>query len=325
MTECLSPLKMIEAFIKIRFKQFYRWTIEMGLIRLIFLIGLLGFIAFILFKQTSKIPNAYYVSGAFLLMVILIHIKRQDKIFLKIHFINYKLIYLAEYLLLIIPVIVSLIYHFQWIIAVSILCAIGAIVNIDIKKPKQRNLNTKLQQLIPYDCFEWKAGIRKTLFLIITFWMIGLSTSFFIGSVPIVIFILGILPLGFYEKGEPLQMVLAYEMGSNKFLFHKIKMQTILFSVLSIPLMVGFMIFHFERWYIPIAEYFIFISLHTYVILAKYAFYEPNKKSGALQLFGIIGVMGTIIPVLIPVVWLLSIRFYFKSRKNLNFYLNDYN
>lgn len=85
------------------------------------------------------------------------------------------------------------------------------------------------------------------------------------------------------------------------------------------------MVFHHDIWYIPIIEYFIFISLYIYVILTKYAFYEPNSKSKAAQVFGVIGVIGGIIPVLLPVVWLLSIRFFFKSKENLNIYLNDYN
>lgn len=315
---------MIEALIKIRFKQLYRGIIGIGMIRMIFLIGLLGFVIIFLFIQSSMIPNAYYITIVNLLIVTLVQIRRQDKIFLKSHFVNYKLIYFAEYILLIIPIIFCLLYHSQWILAVSVIFEIGAIVNFDFKLT-QRSLNTKIQQFISYDCFEWKAGIRKTLFSIIILWIIGLGTSFFIGSVPIVIFIFGIIPLSFYEKGEPYQMILAYKMSTNKFLFYKVKLQIVLFSILTIPLMVVFLIFHFEMWYIPVVEYFLFISLHVYFILTKYAFYEPNSKSDAAQLFGAFGAIGTIIAVFIPIVWLLSIRFYFKSREKLNFYLNDYN
>lgn len=315
---------MIKALIKIRFKQLYRGIIGIGLIRMIFLIGLLGFVVLLMFSQLSKIPNAYYITVAYLLMVTFIHIKRQDKLFLKSHFINYKLIYLAEYFLIIIPIQFFLVFHFHWILAVSVLVGIGVIVNYDYK-PTQRSINTKIQKFISNDCFEWKAGIRKMLFPIIAIWIIGLCTSFFTGSVPIVIFIFGIIPLSFYDKGEPFQMILAYEMSTNKFLFYKIKLQIILFSILTIPLIAVFLIFHFELWYVPVIEYFLFVSLHIYFILTKYAFYEPNSKSAAAQSFGAYGAIGTIIFVFIPVVWLLSIWFYFKSHKKLNFYLNDYN
>lgn len=315
---------MIEAFVKIRLKQLYRGLIDIGLIRIIFLIGLLGFIGFILFVKTSKYPDSFYVTGITALIILAVHTKRQDKSFLKTNFANYKLICFVEYLILASIIIAFLIFHFQWIPLLFLLSALYLIIHLDLKT-KKRNLNTRLQQFIPSECFEWKGGVRQTLFILITLWIIGLCTSFFIGSVPIVLFILGIIPFSFYEKGEPYQMILAYEMGTNQFLFHKIKMQISLFSVLTMPLIAAFMVFHYERWYIPIAEYFIFISLYIYLILTKYAFYEPNSKSTSAQVFGSIGAFSGIIPVFLPVIWLLSIRFFFKSKENLNFYLNDYN
>ena len=123
------------------------------------------------------------------------------------------------------------------------------IVHLDLKK-KLSNRNTWLQQSIPSECFEWKGGVRQTLFILIPFWVIGLCTSFFIGSVPITLFILGIIP---------------------------------------------------------------------------FSFYEPNSKSPSVQIFSALGITCGIIPLLLPVIWLLSIRFYFKSKENLNIYLNDYN
>ena len=315
---------MIQAFINIRFKQIFRSLEGLGLIRAIFLIGLLGFIGFVLFIQTALTPNSSYTVGFYLVIITLIQVKRPDKRFTEINFNNFKLIFLIEYLLLMFPLFICLIYHSQWIQVISVVVFTLLIVNLDIKL-KRKSLNTSIQKLIPSDCFEWKGGVRNTLILIVPLWIIGLGTSFFVGSVPVVIFILGILPLSFYEKGEPIQMILSYEMGTNRFILHKIRMQLALFTILTIPLIIAFISFHPDIWYIPIAEYFIFISSHIYVILTKYAFYQPNNKTSSAQVFGAIGALGLIIPVFIPLIWLLSIRFYFKSRENLNFYLNDYN
>lgn len=315
---------MIEAFVKIRLKQFYRGMTGIGLIRIIFLIGLLAFIVFVLFIETSKAPDSYYVTGITSLILFMVQAKRQDKLFLKANFDRYKRICFVEYLILASIPLAFLIFHFQWIPLLLLISAIYLIIHLDLKS-KQRNLNTRLQQLIPTKCFEWKGGVRQTLFILIPLWMIGLGTSFSIGSVPVVLFILGVIPFSFYEKGEPYQMIIAYEMGTSQFLFHKIRTLIAMFSILSIPLIAAFLVFHPEIWYIPVIEYFIFISLYIYLILTKYAFYEPNCKSTSAQIFGIIGAIGGIIPVFLPVVWLLSIRFFFKSKENLNIYLNDYN
>jgi hypothetical protein len=317
-------ITMIQAFIKLRFRQIFRATKGLGLIRIIVLTILSAILVIGLFTQTEKTPNSFYVTGLCLIIITLIQVNRHDKRFLQIHFSNSKLIFLTEYLLLMSPLFICLIYGKQWIPLISSIALTSLIINLDFKI-RQKSLNTSFQKMIPSDCFEWKGGVRKTLVLIVALWIIGLGTSFFIGSVPIVLFILGILPWSFNERSEPLHMILAYELGPTKFLIHKIKMQLSLFSILSIPLIIAFLLFHPVKWYIPIAEYFIFITSYIYIILAKYSFYQPNNKSTGAQAWVAIGAMGMIIPVFIPVVWLLSIRFYFKSRNNLNFYLNDYN
>jgi len=316
--------EMIQAIFKIRLKQIYRITKGIGIIRWAFLMGLFGFIAYVLFKQTGIFPNSYYSIGIYMTMIFLFQTNRNDKSFLKIHFNNYKLILLLEYTLLLIPLLICLIYYNYWILTISVIVFTSLIINLNFKL-RQKSINSFIQKLIPSNCFEWKSGIRKTLFVIIAFWTIGLFTSFFIGSVPVVLFILGLFPLSFYDKAEPIQMILSHEMGTNKFLFYKIKMQLTLFTILSFPLIIAFLIFHIDRWYIPIVEFIILSTTHIYLVLTKYAFYKTNSKSSGAQAFGVIGTLGIIMPVFIPLVWLLSIRFYFKSLKNLNFYLNDYN
>ena len=73
------------------------------------------------------------------------------------------------------------------------------------------------------------------------------------------IFIIGISMFSFYEKCEPYQMIIVFEKNSKDFLLYKIKRQTVLFSILIIPLIFLFLFFHLDKWYIPIVEYFVFI------------------------------------------------------------------
>ena len=314
---------MIKALLIIRLKQFYRGIIGIGLIRIIFLIGLIGFLGLFLYTKTSDKSTSQLVSIGLLSLIILIQIRRGDKLFLKSHFSNYKFLVLAEYVVISFPILLLLVAYSQWVSLIYFLSLL-LILHLDLK-PKYSSLNTKLQLLIPSDSFEWKAGIRKQLFIIVPIWIISAGTSFFIGSVPIAIFILGILTFSFYERGEPYQMILSYELNAKKFLFLKVKRQIQFFSIITIPLVGLFLIFNFDRWYIPVAEFLIFCSIHIYVIMTKYAFFEPNKISPAARTIGGIGVLGGIIPVFLPVVWILTVWFYLKSINNLNYYLDDYN
>jgi hypothetical protein len=320
----ISARNMIVAFIKLRLMQFSRALSGLGLIRSLFLMGLAGFAGVFIFSLTSEYPGSYYVSGGFVLLIMSIQSKRPDKLFLKSNFVNYKLICFAEYLLLVSPALVFLVIHLQWIPVLILIASVTLLVHWEFKL-KQYYHFALLQRLIPSESFEWKAGVRKNMVFLIPLWITGIGASFFTGSVPVVLFVLGIIPFSFYEKGEPFQMIIASELSAGRFLFGKVKTLVLIFTVISFPLITAFLIFHSGRWYIPLAEYFIFISLYIFLILTKYAFYEPDSKSPAAQTIAAIGILCGMIPVFLPVVWLLSVRFYFKSRKNLNFYLNDFN
>ena len=314
---------MIKSFVKIRLLQLYRGLTGAGLLRIIILAGLLFALSVAVYIQTIKRPDAYFVMAAGLLIISLIQLARKDKTFLKCCYNWHKLIYLIEYLIISFPILIVLLLNKQWQVFIIYQALIFIVIQIDIT-PKHKSLNSKLQRLIPSKAFEWKAGIRKTLFVVIFVWLIALGTSFFVASVPIGIFFLGIIVLSFNEMCEPWQMIILYEKKPELFLWDKIKYHIMLFSVVTAPLIIAFIIFHTQLWYIPVIEYLVFVSISIYLIFVKYAFYVSNQKSVATQIYEIIGIFGLTL-VLLPVIWLLSGYFYFKAYSKLNHYLNDYN
>ncbi|MDR2011006.1 MAG: hypothetical protein LBQ22_11075 [Bacteroidales bacterium] len=315
---------MIKSFLKIRFVQIYRSIKEIGSFRIIFLAVLFFLGIYALYTYCNDYKNSFYITAGFIVIITLLHISREDSLFLKVSCDNYKQIYFTEYLLYSTPLILCLLINKQWIQFLIIPLALSIIVNLEFKF-KPQNKNYKILKLIPDRLFEWKSGVRRYLYVIIIIWIAGFIGSFFIATVPVTIFIFGIIPVAFYSMCEPYQMIIIYEMKASRFLFTKIKYNLIAFSILVLPLITMFIIFHTDVWYIVIAEYIIFLSVHTYQILTKYAFYEPNEKYSAAQIFEILGILGLLIPLFLPLVWLLSIYFYFKSKERLKIYLNDYN
>ncbi len=314
---------MIKELLIIRLKQILRGISGIGLFRLLFLLGITGFAIWFLYLKTVTIKESLVVSFGYLILIALVHIKRVDKLFLNTHFSNYRLIMFVEYILLFLPVMIIFVIRGYWFLLVSV-PGLFLVVNLEIK-PQISSLNTKIQTLVFRDSFEWKAGLRKHFFIIVPVWCLAVLTSFYIGSIPVAIIIIGISIVSFYEKCESLQMLEAYELGAKQMLSLKIRRQLQLFSIITLPLICLFLLFNIDYWYIPLAEYLIFCSLHIYTIMTKYAFFEPCRKSSASQTFSSIGIIGGVFPLLLPVVWGLTIWFYFKSINNLNLYLNDYN
>nr|MDA3865190.1 hypothetical protein [Salinivirgaceae bacterium] len=96
---------MIKTLLKIRLKQIYREISGIGLIRLIVLAGIIGFVGLALYIPASDKSTSQYISIGFLLVVMLIHLKRRDKLFLKSHFSDHKILMLSEYIVLSVPFI----------------------------------------------------------------------------------------------------------------------------------------------------------------------------------------------------------------------------
>ncbi|WP_066632957.1 hypothetical protein [Labilibacter marinus] len=315
---------MIKAFITIRLKQISRNLIGVGLFRLLFVLSLIVFAGISLFNSCVNAIYAFYSSAGFILVLSLIQLRRKDKTFLKTHFASYQLLYFVEYQLLALPVHLCLLFHQKWEPFIMLVLGIFLIPFLNYSLV-QRSLNTKLQTLIPDDSYEWKAGIRKLLWLILPLWITGLCTSFVMASVPVVMVIIGFVVLSFYERCEPYQFIIASERSAGKFILHKIKLQIVIYTFITFPLLLAYMVFHSTYWYIPVVAYFLLTTLHIFIICTKYAYYQPNEKLPAAQSMGAIGVMSVIIPVFLPFVWGASVVFYFKSKHKLNNYLNDFN
>jgi hypothetical protein len=314
---------MISLILTIRFKQLGRIVNNLGLGRFIFIVIIIAMITLFIFMSIRSRDGVYFSTGIWLLLILTLHLKRKDLSFLLTHIEKYRFLLVIEYIVISIPVIAGLIY---WNHYADFALFLGLLIGIAFitRSIRKITLNTWLQQLIPDECFEWKAGIRNSLIYLAPLILLGFACAGWPGTIPIVMILIGLIALGFTEKNEPLPLLLMFEKSSYKFLLFKIGNQLKLYSILVIPLMIVYIIIHYEYWYIVAAFYLLNIVVQTYAILSKYSFYQPHVITGS-QAFNIIGSISIVVPLLLPLILVLGIRFYFKSVSNLNQYLYDYN
>ena len=318
-------VKDINAILLMRLKQIHRIIAQLAIVRLLILLIACLYLLITVYVTSKGLQNAILLSCIWMLIIVFIHAKRSDRIFLNINMEFDKLIYGVEYIVLSIPLIICLLLRRQWLTIICLVICILGISSLKINQNKQRKtLNTHLQQLIPYGMYEWKAGIRQYFFPIAITWLLGLIMAFFFASVPVALFIIGLLIFDFYKINESWQILLSCQRNADKFLYFKIKQHVTLFSIITLPLIVAFMIFHFENWYIVVAEFVILLSVHIYAILLKYAFYSHDRNE-VNPVFLMVGLFIGLIPITTLVLWLLSMYIFCKAKKNLIFYLNDYN
>lgn len=315
---------MIAKLLHIRLKQLLRASSEIGIFRIIFMLALAIYGSFALFVKLGESSSNEIIISVFLFILLSIHANRKDKTFLKLYVKKPSFVYAIEYFILSLPLLLLFIYYNLWTYFFIIICSI-VIISIINLKINHKNYNTKLQRLIPYDNFEWKSGFRNRFIILVSIYFLSIATSFFIGSIIISMFVLGLIIMSFYEKNESFTMLIAQELNPKTFLVKKIILHLVSYSVFSAPLIFSFLVFHFEYYYIPLLIYLVFAILISYNILLKYAFYSPNHETNGTQIFSAIGSISVIIPFMLIVVFILGTKFYFQAIKNLKPYLNDFN
>ncbi|WP_211093284.1 hypothetical protein [Flammeovirga agarivorans] len=314
---------MLKQLIFIRFKQTQREIQSLGWWRSLLFLSIIVGSYYVLFLKTESSDFSLISSLVSSSLLVFLHFVRNDKEFLNTFSSSTFIFFLLEYLILSIPLIVLLIVHFHWLPLSIILLAILLVPLIKWKR-SSKAINNKIIQLIPYDFYEWKSGVRKYFYPFLLLWLGIFFGSFQFAVVPIGLVVLWLVIFSFFEVNEPASFLIALELPPKEFLFLKVKRQVMMYNQLALPLIFVYYIFHYNEWFLPIVELSILMVLNIYIVILKYAFYHPNEKSAASQTLSSLGVLSIFIPFLIPALFILIIRFYFKAIDNLNFYLNDF-
>lgn len=314
----------ISALLKVRLMQFLRLLIELGIVRL--LIAVVGLIVGCL-GVVSVLENAEQIEWSLLAVfgtLAVLHIKRSDTVFFQLYAERAILIFQIEYILMVLPLALLFLLTGFWQLAIgSFLTAL--VVPFIRMRSKSFTLNSWLQKIIPSQAIEWKSGARKMLVPLVLIWLVGLLGAYLIPAVPIALLLLGMLVSGFYEKMESLPILLSSELNPSQFLRMKVLTSLSIFSVICLPLIILFMVFHTEQFYIPLIEFLLFSLLLAFAIFVKYAFYLPETDATSNQMLLAIGFMGIFIPFILPVFLFFILRYYYKAKQNLNLYLHDFN
>lgn len=314
----------INMLIRLRLIQSFRLASALGLPRLLILIAILiGFIALI-FAKTKLESEAMITLLLSLAILFLLHQSRADQHFVVQNHIHPWRWFLPEYVLLLSPVWVSILLHrhFAVLLLLGLLWPISH-YRASIHTKQKPIIRSRLIHWIPSGSFEWKAGIRRTYYLFIFIWVAGLAVAPNLVLLPLSMMIEAILVASFYERNESLPMLTSYELTANQLIKQKIEHNARMFGLLMLPHTLIYMVFHPNFWFVTPLLLLLLILIQSYAIVVKYTFYDPQSGSPANSFFQSLGAVAIIVPMLLPLILLLGIRFYFKSLQNLHPLLDD--
>ena len=274
----------MKEYFELQFKMLNRKMIEFGL-PLIIGYTLLPFVFILLSNYIfSKTEFASYLYGFIVLGFVskLSEPKRND--FLKSIFSkrSYLKLRVVENLIYSMPFLFFLAYKglFISLVVISLLAISITLFNFST------GLNFTIPTPFSKKPFEFTVGFRKTFFVFpIAYFLTYISIK--VGNFNLGIFsmlLVGIICFSFYSKIENEYFVWNFNLSSKEFLFEKIKICLVNFTLLTLPIIIALSIFFFSE-IDNLIVFFILCYLYlTTIIFAKYSSFpnEMNLTQGIL-------------------------------------------
>lgn len=316
---------MISSYLKIRACQLRRIVITIGIVRSLFLATLIAALECLISIRIDDSNSAALFSGLVVILIGSIHLKRGDYTFLKIVSNNYRLLFITDYLILSLPILIPLLFKGELTVVGAHLALIAVIALAPQFKFPEINRGSILIRVLPSYAIEWIAGVRRFHIIIIVISILGLLFSYMYACSILVIFVLGLIVTSFNEREEPYQFIILFEKKSSDLLNFKLKTQITLFTLLVLPQIIMFMVFHIERWYVVSIEYIVFCSILILTIVMKYSNVTHKPTFRAPNVMAFIGMGCALSVVLLPITWIVIYLSYSRAINSLNFYLDDFN
>lgn len=307
-----------------RFVQIRKVIVGLPFPYLLVLLGIILCCGIALVELCKELLYASGMVAVFVVFLLIFHSGRKDVRFIELIEERPWKVFVTEYLITSLPVVLILFLAGNGLLAPVFLLII---VLIGFTKQRKRKTNTRavFSKMIPSGCFEWISGFRRkgtSIAILYIAAMVALPIPYLSF---LFLFLFTALISDFYSDCESEQLLGVKELPAKPFLHHKLKGGIGLFLFLVLPVLIAYMLLHPGSWFLAPA-FGIFASLNIILfIVNKYAMYVPNEKIRSGQVLLSLSLLGIFIPVFIPVTIAFCIRNYIRALSGLSNYLYAYN
>jgi len=312
---------MISLILKLRLRQIVRELQALGPIYSLILLAGLVFLIRFAYLSVYSFQNISLLLVGWSAVLLTIHVKRKDRRFLSRLSFSSKYIFIVEYLMVSIPIIIIVGRCFPYLL-IPFLVFVYLLALFKITKEKFKT-TTKNYSFIPSQLFEWRAGIRSLSFYVfISIYLSSYVGLYFPYMSLVMCWILNSIICSFYQQTESRFMLRSMASNSKQLIIRRIFLAYKAQSILLVPIHILYAIIYTDQIIISLVAYLLFAIILIFCIISKYAFYEPNQSSGPSSIYLGLGQLSVFIPILIPLPILLSIAWYPKAIKKLNYYFH---
>lgn len=303
--------------VAIRFRQFWRAILRLGLFRTLVLLCLLCWLA--AFSLHFAASNPMELAIMCMVLVLFIHTRRADLGFIRTHLPLPSLKIATEYAILLLPFALIVAPHCAWAAAAMLLGAAAmGWMPIPQTTPK-RARHAKLLNHVPAHSFEWIAGLRTFLWPMLCLLIGGIALAWLPYISIVMAMGAALCVVNFYQTQEPRGMIEALGLAPAHFLRLKMLWPVGMLSILLLPVLGAYAAWHPAEWYI--ALYFLLNAMLSVMcaVVLKYGF------NGHILLNAILNLNVLLPIILIPFVMFVLMYGLKKSLSKLKPILDDYN
>ncbi len=261
---------------------------DVGLIRII-LLGTVGIpMVSLVLRPLLSIEDAVTQNSTillgFLLILLIIHVRRKDRFFIRNLPINPFYFYALEYGLAAVPVFIILLFCNELFFAFGLIPGVLLLSLTDKILPSfSSNSITKPFVRLPWFhgvSFELNSGLRRVLWFLPVLYLIHWKVGYYAIGSSVGIVLLGFIIAAMYGKCESISIIQGLQLTSLKMLWKKISNSWLLLTILSIPLLTLHFIYEdpltIEIWYPCFALVGSLLLIQT-AVLAKYLLFQEGK------------------------------------------------
>lgn len=311
-------MKSFLYLIRLHAVRWYRYSRELGFIRSL-LVLLLVFMA-IRFVFVQFNSGQYWFGLVIIPILQVIQVGRKDHSFLGAVGLNGRWLYTGFYLTLSAPILVSYLWHWQWVYALLLFAFCFLIPFTRSYWLKPDTFFISAGDFLPYENFEWRTGLRQYGLAVVVLLLIGIGLSFFVATVPLVIIFLTLNTSVFYLSGESKELLVVLSDSPRALIWRKVKLHFATFYIMLSPMVLLFLFFHLDYWYVLVAALFISAVVNINAIIFKYAFYVPGARFDNSTVLQAVSLVSFLVPFLAPLPIILSFINYRKAISRLSEY-----
>ncbi|MEN0003650.1 MAG: hypothetical protein AAF798_05890 [Bacteroidota bacterium] len=312
-------LRTINLWLRIRARQIWRILQTVGWPLLtVFTLVFAGVVLMLL--ETMQQLTDWQLALLLALLPLGIHLQRKDQGFLKLLHLRPLLIYLAEYLALVLAIgLLLALFYGKWLIIPLALGLSSLVPLLPTLPPKIRQGTIWQLSWIPPMAFEWRMGWRQQVvpLLILLLGCTGLS---YFTVAPVVGFvIIALLAASFYETAESPELVALFWHQPN-FIVRKWWANWQVYLVVTSPLSVTFLVLHAQYWHVYLALLVLSAAYFFFLVAYKYAGYWPNRYKVYNQTAVGLFLLGFFSLFFLPVSCYFLWRYYRRATQQLHYY-----